>query len=314
MHMSYMSEKVIKELQQYIAERYPDGPQSIGEMNRIADEFMSQHYGGIRDSSQEVIPVDVYDYLQLAEQDGRKGEKRKYLAKAAELDPTNADVKLAQAKLESKSPLDLVETLPALIQAEEKRLKDEGIYNRSKGDFWMVIETRPYMRLLSEYVFNLTRCGLHTKAIQVGEEMLRLNCNDNLGIRFSMMALCAGTCNEKKALRLYKQYKNEKDRAFFLLPLALLYFKIDNWPKAKSVLETLKQHYGGTKKFFRSLKRRDMKFIVENYNDYSYTPGTDSELVNAYMAYDSIYDKDPYFFDWSDEALIVHRKPKKKSL
>ena len=55
------------------------------------------------------------------------------------------------------------------------------------------------MMLLQEYLSSLIECGIHNKAIQIGEEMLRLNQNDNLGIRFLLMPLYAKMCNEMKA-------------------------------------------------------------------------------------------------------------------
>ena len=304
-------DKVMKKLHEFINEKAPNGPQSEAELNQLIDEFMVQHNESIEELYGDADPMDVFDYLDLAEKAYRKKDKKEYLAKAAELEPDNADVKLAQAELEAKGPLELIEVLPGLISEEEKRLKNQQIYNRSKGDFWLVLETRPYMRLLHKYLMNLTECGITNKAIQIGEEMMRLNHNDNLGIRFELMPLYAKICNELKALKLYKQSKYEQKRPFYLLPLALLYFKLGDWPKAKSYLETLKEHYPGTKKFIRSIKKGDMKFVEDNYGLVGYQPGTNEELVEAYMGSQVIYLTEPYFFEWADEALIVHRKPKK---
>lgn len=252
-------DKVMKELHSFIAKKAPNGVKSEEEMQQIIEEFMMQHNEAVQhlqeNGQDDTVPADVYDYLDLAEQASRKKDKREYLAKAAELEPDNVEVKLAQAELDSKGPLDMLEILPGMIAAEEKRLKDQEIYQRSKGDFWLDFETRPYMMLLQEYLSNLIECGIHNKAIQIGEEMLRLNQNDNLGIRFLLMPLYAKMCNEMKALKLYKQGADEQKSSFYLLALALLYFKLGDWPKAKSYLETLKQEYPITKKLIRSIKK-----------------------------------------------------------
>lgn len=42
-----------------------------------------------------------------------------------------------------------------------------------------------------------------------------------------------------------------------------------------------------------------------------YAPFSDEELITAYLTNYAIYATEPYFFDWADEALIVHRKKKK---
>lgn len=304
-------DKVLRELHEFINKKAPNGPQSEAELDQLIQEFMVQHNERIEKLQDDAEPKDVYYYMDLAEKAYRKKDKREYLAKAAELEPDNVEVKLAQAELETKSPLELLEVLPGLIEAEEKRLKAQQIYNRSKGEFWLVFETRPYMRLLHEYLMDLTECGVINKAIQVGEEMMRLNRNDNLGIRFELMPLYAKVCNELKALKLYKQNKDEKTNPFYLLPLALLYFKLGDWPKAKSYLETLKQYYPITKKLIRAIKKEDMNFIHANSSLLGYLPGTDEELMAAYLSNYSVYMTEPYFFEWADMALIVHRKPKK---
>ena len=165
--------------------------------------------------------------------------------------------------------------------------------------------------LLQEYLSNLIECGIHNKAIQVGEEMLRLNKNDNLGIRFQLMPLYAKMCNEMKALKLYKQGADEQKSSFYLLALALLYFKLGDWPKAKSYLETLKQEYPITKKLIRSIKKGDQSIFQPYLDNPPYAPFSDEELITAYLTNYAIYATEPYFFDWADEALIVHRKKKK---
>ena len=312
-------DKVMKELHAFIAKKAPNGVKSEEEMQQIIEEFMMQHNEAVQhlqdflqeNGQDDTVPADVYDYLDLAEQASRKKDKREYLAKAAELEPDNVEVKLAQAELDSKGPLDMLEILPGMIAAEEKRLKDQEIYQRSKGDFWLDFETRPYMMLLQEYLSDLTECGIYNKAIQIGEEMLRLNQNDNLGIRFLLMPLYAKMCNEMKALKLYKRGKYEQKSSFYLLALALLYFKLGDWPEAKSYLETLKQEYPITKKLIRSIKKGDQSIFQPYLDTPPYAPFSDEELITAYLTNYAIYATEPYFFDWADEALIVHRKKKK---
>ena len=314
--------EIMDKLNDFIELKAPHGVHSEDELQQIIEEFMMQHKEAVQhlqdflqeNGQDDTVPADVYNYLDLAEQASRKKDKREYLAKAAELEPDNVEVKLAQAELDSKGPLDMLEILPGMIAAEEKRLKDQKIYQRSKGDFWLDFETRPYMMLLQEYLSNLIECGIHNKAIQIGEEMLRLNQNDNLGIRFLLMPLYAKMCNEMKALKLYKREKYEQKSSFYLLALALLYFKLGDWPEAKSYLETLKQEYPITKKLIRSIKKGDQSIFQPYLDNPPYAPFSDEELITAYLMNYAIYATEPYFFDWADEALIVHRKKKKSAV
>ena len=174
----------------------------------------------------------------------------------------------------------------------------------------MVFETRPYMRLLQQYMMSLIECGVTNRAIQIGEEMLHLNENDNQGIRFILITLYAKSGNEMKALQLYKHSPEEKNSPSYLLPLALLYFKLGEWDKAKSYLKTLKQTCPGTKKFLHAVKTQNEYVLSEMYNPMGYKPGTVSELLEHYLANLNAYDREPYFFAWADKALVVHRKKK----
>lgn len=311
--------EIMDKLNDFIELKAPHGVHSEDELQQIIEEFMMQHKEAaqyFQDFLQEnvqddTVPADVYDYLDLAEQASRKKDKREYLAKAAELEPDNVEVKLAQAELDSKGPLDMLEILPGMIAAEEKRLKDQEIYQNSKGDFGIDFETQPYMMLLQEYLSDLIECGIHNKAIQIGEEMLRLNKSDSLDIRFQLMPLYAKMCNEMKALKLYKREECEQNSSYYLLPLTLLYFKLGDWPKAKSYLKTLKEGYPITKKLIRFIKKGDIAAIHSYLKTGEYIPFADAELIDAYLRNYTIYATEPYFFDWADEALIVHRKKKK---
>lgn len=35
-----------------------------------------------------------------------------------------------------------------------------------------------------------------------------------------------------------------------------------------------------------------------------------SELIEHYLANPNVYSREPYSFEWADEALVVHRKKK----
>lgn len=64
-------DKVMKELQAFIAKKAPNGVQSEEEMQRIIEEFMMQYNEAaqyLQDYLQEngqddTVPADVYDYL-----------------------------------------------------------------------------------------------------------------------------------------------------------------------------------------------------------------------------------------------------------
>ena len=61
-------------------------------------------------------------------------------------------------------------------------MKEQGYFDKEcMGDFWLILETRHYMRARHQYVTLLSQCRMIKKAITECEEMLKLCEGDNLG-------------------------------------------------------------------------------------------------------------------------------------
>lgn len=88
------------------------------------------------------------------------------------------------------------------------------------------------MRIRKAYLEVLLEMGRYGKAVNEAEELLRLCESDNLGVRYTLMALYSYFEQEDKALALYQKYKEET--AFMLLPLIALYYKLDNTKKMRA--------------------------------------------------------------------------------
>ena len=120
-------------------------------------------------------PETADDYLELAERAHSKKKCLEYLRKALELEPENVDVQLQLIvhTLEGKTD----EQLPALqrlMDAAAKQLEREGCFKESVGEFWGVLETRPYMRVCYTYFEALITCGMMRRAIDEGQHLLEL--------------------------------------------------------------------------------------------------------------------------------------------
>src|SRR5699024_11825512 len=76
----------------------------------------------------------------------------------------------------------------------------------NKGHFWMIIETRPYMRAKAMYADFLYETGEEEEAFKQYEEMLRLNPNDNQGIRYILLTLYIETEQFKKSQALISEF------------------------------------------------------------------------------------------------------------
>jgi tetratricopeptide (TPR) repeat protein len=151
-----------------------------------------------------------------------RGRKQIQLAKKALeicFDCVDAYVILAEACSDDKESHDLY----AKGVAAGERLLGEQFFKEEAGHFWGIIQTRPYMRARFGLAQCLENMGEIDKAIEHYQEMLRLNPNDNQGVRESLLGCLLETKHVEEADALLKQYK-DKHMAIWNYGRALLTF------------------------------------------------------------------------------------------
>jgi tetratricopeptide (TPR) repeat protein len=78
-----------------------------------------------------------------------------------------------------------------------------------KEFFWAHFETRPFMRALHNLALTLWECGDREEAALLTDRMLRLNPNDNQGMRYLALAWHPVLGNWSRVDALLKKYKGE---------------------------------------------------------------------------------------------------------
>jgi len=109
------------------------------------------------------------------------------------------------------------------VKAGERALGPKA-FEEGVGHFWGILQTRPYMRARAGLAQSLWRLGKHQQAIDHYADMLRLNPNDNQGIRY---LLAQGLLEEKadEAFdRLMRQYPHDAAAAW-VYTRALWFFR-----------------------------------------------------------------------------------------
>jgi len=99
----------------------------------------------------------------------------------------------------------------------------DSFFKKQAGHFWGYLETRPYMRALAGLAECLWKNGCRHEAIGNYKELLRLNPNDNQGIRYILVncLLAEGMDEEtEKLLSVYQELS-----CFMLYSKALLSFR-----------------------------------------------------------------------------------------
>lgn len=303
--MSRQTEKMFKEFERFMQENDNIEISGEDELNQALKAFMSQS------QSDEADVETAYDYLELAESATTKKEALKYAKKAAELEPDNLDAAAMVIELSCTSSEKLSEKYKNLIDETEDKLKEQGYFEDDNiGEFWLIFETRPYMRLLEKYASHFVQCGQMRLAISVYEKMLKLCTNDNLGVRYTLMHLYTYLEDEQSALELYEKYPEESTQ--FLLPLSILYYKLGDLRKSNQYLKKLIEVNEDTRKFFNSLIDGSlMESAMESAGDmtpYGYRPFTIEEFVIECEENYFLFSSMPEYFLWAKKKVNSKRK------
>ncbi len=133
---------------------------------------------------------------------------RKLAKRALKLDPDCVDALVLLTSLEAHTPKEAIAGLQKAVAAGERSLGAKFI-EENKGHFWLILETRPYMRALGELANLLGGEGIRLDAIRIYEKMLELNPNDNQGVRDSLLGAYLCIDDLQGAGRLLKKYKED---------------------------------------------------------------------------------------------------------
>ncbi|HTX49067.1 MAG TPA: hypothetical protein VME40_06720 [Caulobacteraceae bacterium] len=143
--------------------------------------------------------------------------------KALRTSPLCSDAIVFLASSLAASPEDEVELYERAFAAAGLALNPKD-FEEMQGHFWGFVETRPYMRARHLLALAQIKAGRHSEAVEHCGEMLRLNPNDNQGIRYIMLdeLLRLGCVDEAAAL--IKRYRGD-EAAHWLYGAALLAFR-----------------------------------------------------------------------------------------
>lgn len=151
-------------------------------------------------------------------------EARENIAAALELDPECIE---AYEYLGSHEPSPQIAMVffEKGISIGEKKFEGEHL-KENIGNFWGLHETRPYMRCLQFQSECLDAIGKTEECIGILEKMIKLNPNDNQGIRGRLMLYLIETDQYEKYVKYETEFKDEIS-AFALFNRALYAYKTE---------------------------------------------------------------------------------------
>ena len=306
--MKMPAENFFKALQDYLDEHPCETEE---ELNRLMQEFSQKYNASVMaaPSLTEKTATTADDYLELSGEAPTKKKALMYAQKALALEPDHLDAALAVTELSAQTPNELFEGMQALREKATAQMEEQGWFDEENiGEFYSILETRPYMRVLEKYADVAMKFGMNRLAAATCEEMLRLCPNDNLGARYSLMHVYALLEEEPKAAALMKQYINDKSSQM-LLPLSILYFKLNDREKAEQYLKRLAEVNKDTKRFIEAVVKDKMDSIMQEAGVMGYRPDTIEEYIEQVNNYTYLFVTSAAYFDW---ALTKLKKTKKK--
>ena len=276
---------------------------NIDEANEKLQEFIEMYNNG--EIEYKNTPLDdAYEILEEAQNARNKKEAIRLAKKAYEKSPDCFDAILFQCDLEENG-IKKMKLLGDGLENEKNRLTKEKYFDKENiGHFYGIFETRPYIRGLVVKAEYLLEEGKLRQAESICREVLRLNENDNMGVRYLLMAIFATLEEENDMLKLYKKYPEETLEMLF--PLFALYYKIGNDNKAKEYLNRVNKCNSNFVKLFNGSIRKNDK-VTPGY----YSRGDSSEIFMYLERYGYLLITMPRLHEYVIENLMKNKKSHK---
>jgi len=164
-------------------------------------------------------------------------------------------------------------------------------FKENKGHFWLLHETRPFMRCMHLHANCLYELNKIQESIEVFEEMIELNPNDNQGIRDQLLLYLIEVEDKSKFTKYDKQFKNDF-MTFALFNRALFAFVSEGETKNTEIM--LKRALSENKHVAKKLlSKRDSIFDSDGY-----TTGSEEEADYYVSHAKRIWESKPGAMDW----------------
>lgn len=299
-------EKINEELAKYLKEKDADNL-TDEEFGNALDDFLQQYNEkiGKKPRLTKDTAKTADDFVELAEYANSDKERIKYLKKAIALEPDNIDAQLAYFSATVTDTDIFLDRLEALKKKAEEGAMAEFLENEM-GDFYGIVETRPYMRLCYTRLQVYTMGGYYRPAIDEAKWILKINKDDNLGARYHLIFIYALMGDEKGAKQLARKFKYDMQSTRFLLAFSMLYYYLRDRDKAFEYAEQLKARNKDIVKFTDimcdengDLSELDDLSIPED----AYQPDTGSDLYTLYDDMPMLLATRHQYFRWLQTSL-----------
>ncbi|HQU61156.1 MAG: tetratricopeptide repeat protein [Phaeodactylibacter sp.] len=233
----------------------------------------------------------VYEAMEVRS----AAKARKLVEQALKLDPDCVEAYEFKGD-NSLTPEEALKWYQEGMDATRRRM-GEAAFEAAKGHFWGVHETRPFMRCKQQSAFAHYALGQVEAAIHHLEEMLRLNPNDNQGIRYTLFDWLLIARRYKDAARLHRRFAGDMF-AGWQYGYAILLFKTKgDTVKARNALEEAIDANPHVIEILTGALE-----IPDELPDY-YSPGDENEAISYIASAHPLYTQDIKISQWIIKTL-----------
>jgi len=308
----FEKDKMAAELNKFLSQQ---NVKSKSDMEKALQLFMTQYNAKIAaPGAKDAEPEDVYDYLELAGKATNSKDRQKCLRQALKLDPDNLDAARMLIKEKYTTLPAVLEKMEELRQKADAKMEEDGTFEEDTGHFWGVSETRPYMRLIYEIMQIYIALGSMRRAAAIGERILELNRNDNMGARSDLLCIYALLEEKTKAEKVMKRFKGTTE-GYVLLPLCVLYYKLGDLKKAQDTLERIADVNPDTEKVMAAMDAegpwRNLEKLLAHPSPYGIRANSAEELADVIYNNHYLFGDIPTFYGWALDILAKSKRKKK---
>lgn len=255
---------------------------------------------------EDLTPEEQAEDLAMEAMRLPPAQAKKKLQQALELDPESITAYSALAQLE-RTPQAALKHYEKAIAIGRKRFLGKDAAAHYIGHFWMMTETRPFMRCMHEYAECLLSLGTSeglVKGFAVFEEMLTLNPNDNQGVRDQLMLLCITFRRFDRYKHYAAQYDDGTAFAYFNKAFAAFCLEGDT-PQSQELLQEAVKHNA----FVVPMLKKSSSNISPPM---SYSLGSKSEAEYYVLYAHDVWQGTPGIIDWLHKHTPAETTSKKK--
>jgi tetratricopeptide (TPR) repeat protein len=200
--------------------------ESMEEATTFMNQYLSEGGGTLEDAPPPATPLEraqelIYDAFETDDP-----QRRVDLAEEAlQISEDCADAYVLLAEETAEDAEEARELYEAGVRAGERALGEE-IFTEEAGNFWGILETRPYMRALEGLAHSLWVLGEREQALAHYRRILELNPGDNQGVRYQLAGSLFEEGLDEELGELLEQYEEEAS-AYWLYTRALWRFRTE---------------------------------------------------------------------------------------